>query len=91
MRKRSNIVPHDMCRATAVLERAAADSGDYFLQYLYGVAILHLEEGAGIRHDADREPSSDDVDPDIAKLAKNLLHKPLTCWIWAVIMSPGVV
>lgn len=37
----------DMRRATMVLEAAARDIGDEFLQYLYGMVALHLEEQSG--------------------------------------------
>lgn len=34
----------DMHRRTSLLAEAAGSSGDDFLQYLYGLALAHLEE-----------------------------------------------
>jgi hypothetical protein len=45
----TRLIVHDMLRTTAVLEKAASDAGDDFLQYLYAMALLHLEERLGKR------------------------------------------
>ncbi len=47
MSKPPSLAKHDMRRATMLLEAAARDIGDEFLQYLYGMAALHLEEQSG--------------------------------------------
>jgi hypothetical protein len=52
-----------MHRRTVTLEKAAGDLGDDFLQYLYQLARIHIEERAGIRHEELLEtPSSEDSD-----------------------------
>ncbi len=57
----------DARRITARLEAVAKDDGDDFLQYLYGMAILHIDEKArGLRKPALPVPP----DPNIAKAAK---------------------
>ena len=41
---------------TVTLEKAAGDLGDAFLQYLYRLARLHIEERAGVSRGKNRHP-----------------------------------
>ena len=43
---------------TVTLEKEAGELGDTFLQYLYRLARLHIEEMVGIRHDELRDAAS---------------------------------
>ncbi len=58
--------------ATVVLEEAARDIGDGFLQYLYGMAALHLEEQSG-KHQRGDPPALND--PHIAMAAKLIMKR----------------
>jgi hypothetical protein len=40
---------YNIRRTTAALERVAARQGDYFLQYLYLMALHHLDDRIGVR------------------------------------------
>lgn len=71
--QRERIITHDLRRATLVLEKAAGDAGDTFLQYLYGIAVLHLEERAGLRQKRQRASPSYEPDSTVRKLAKELI------------------
>ena len=70
MPKATPLIKHDMRRATVVLETAAHDVGDEFLQYLYGMAALHLEEQSG-KHQPNESVVSND--PRISMAAKMIL------------------
>ena len=56
------LLRRDMRRATVVLETAAHSIGDEFLQYLYEMAALHLEEEIGKRQRRGRPASNDPQD-----------------------------
>jgi hypothetical protein len=48
---------------TVTLEKEAGELGDTFLQYLYRLARLHIEEQVGIRHEEHlKAPPSKDAD-----------------------------
>jgi hypothetical protein len=61
------LIRHDMRRTAEVLEVAASGIGDEFLQYLFGMAILHLDEKAGNGQPVEVLPLND---PQIAMVAK---------------------
>ena len=67
MSKSPTLLKHDIRRTTVVLETAAHDIGDEFLQYLYGMAVLHLEQQGG-KHQRIEPPLKND--PQIAMAAK---------------------
>lgn len=72
MPKAPSLSKHDMRRATIVLETAARDIGDAFLQYLYGMAALHLEEHQGKRRRINPSASND---PQITMAANLILSR----------------
>jgi hypothetical protein len=50
-------------RRTVTLEKEAGELGDHFLQYLYRLARIHIEEQVGIRHEEHlKAPPSKDPD-----------------------------
>jgi hypothetical protein len=51
---------------TVTLEKEAGELGDGFLQYLYRLARLHIEEQVGIRHEEHLKPPPS-RDPDSAE------------------------
>jgi hypothetical protein len=63
----------DLRVATEILEKAAGEAGDAFLQYLYRMAILHLEVQAGIRSKKDICGQPREVDPRIGRCAVRLI------------------
>ena len=67
------MILNDLWRTTVILEQAASDSGDDFLQYIYGMAVLHLNERRNRIDKRQLVSGSDDIDPRIGKLAKTLL------------------
>lgn len=60
----------ELHRRTAELITAADAIGDTFLQYLYGLALRHLEEQAGVRNE--KVELAQPVAPDIEELAVRL-------------------
>ena len=67
--RRLNIA--EMHRRTSALAKEAGASGDAFLQYLYALALSHLEEKAGIRREIAGKTASSH-DPAIVALANKL-------------------
>ena len=61
----------EMHRRTAELIAAAGAIGDTFLQYLYEMALRHLEEQAGLRNEKMGECTRL-VDPAIEEVAARL-------------------
>ena len=60
-------------RTTAALERAAARAGDYFLQYLYLMALDHLDDRLGVKDR--RRPHLPPLEGDavVKRMAKRLV------------------
>jgi hypothetical protein len=74
--QRPRVGPHDIRARTALLYDAACKVGDPFLQYLYQMTIIHLDELAGrpIRYDT---VQSNFEDPNIALAATLIAHRDL--------------
>lgn len=62
----------EMHRRTAALIESAGELNDRFLQYLYGLALRHLEETSGVKRNEQPHVSSRLHDPAIAELADKL-------------------
>jgi hypothetical protein len=67
--QRPRVSPHNIRARTASLHEAAGKLGDPFLQYLYQMALLHLDELAGLPIPNDTKQSKSD-DPNIALAAR---------------------
>lgn len=67
--KKPRISPNSIRRRTEALHRAAGEAGDNFLQYMFGMALLHLDNQAARIHDQGATTPGGD-DPQVAKAAK---------------------
>lgn len=64
----SRLVRMDMRRTVEILDSAARDIGDNFLQYLFGMTIIYLDEKVGNRQPFD--DAQPPTDPQIARAAR---------------------
>jgi hypothetical protein len=71
--QRPRVSPNNIRARTASLHEAAGKLGDPFLQYLYQMALLHLDELAGLPMPNDTKQSRSD-DPNIALAARLVGH-----------------